>query len=276
MSLRPPSVAVPRQAVGGPAPGPGTRHVPEETAIALVYDGGSEAVMMATPADLEDMAYGFSLNEGLIRQISDVQRLEIAQGALGIELQLWLTPGLGEKLVARRRHRAGPTGCGLCGVESLADAMPAIAPVQSDVRIDAADLMAAMEAMSGDQRLNHLTHAVHAAGFYLPGQGVVLVREDVGRHNALDKLAGAMARQGLPARDGAVLMTSRLSVELVQKAAAMGTGLLAAVSAPTALAIRTADAAGMTLAGIVRADGLEVFTHPGRVLMMKGKNHADR
>lgn len=276
MITSPPSVQVPRQAVGGRAPGAGTRQVPEETAIAFVYDGGSEAVMMATPADLEDMAYGFSLNEGLIGQISDVQRLEIAPGELGIELRLWLTPGLGERFVARRRHRAGPTGCGLCGVESLADALPVIAPVQSDVQVEATDLMAAMTEMSQAQNLNRLTHGVHAAGFYLPGRGVVLVREDVGRHNALDKLAGAMARQGLAAKDGAVLMTSRLSVELVQKAAAMGTGLLAAVSAPTALAIRNADAAGMTLAGIVRADGLEVFTHPGRVLMTKGKNHADR
>jgi FdhD protein len=276
MTIWPPSVAVPRQAVGGRAPGAGTRQVPEETAIALVYDGGSEAVMMATPADLEDMAYGFSLNEGLIRQISDVQRLEIEAVALGIELRLWLAPGLGARLVARRRHRAGPTGCGLCGVESLADALPAIAPVQSDLQIEAADLMAAMAEMSQAQSLNRLTHGVRAAGFYRPGQGLVLVREDVGRHNALDKLAGAMARQGLSAKDGAILMTSRLSVELVQKAAAMGTGLLAAVSAPTALAIRTAQAAGMTLAGIVRADGLEVFTHPARVLMTKGNNHADR
>jgi FdhD protein len=154
--------------------------------------------------------------------------------------------------------------------------LPAIAPVQSDLQIEAADLMAAMAEMSQAQSLNRLTHAVHAAGFYRPGQGLVLVREDVGRHNALDKLAGAMARQGLSAKDGAILMTSRLSVELVQKAAAMGTGLLAAVSAPTALAIRTAQAAGMTLAGIVRADGLEVFTHPARVLMTKGNNHADR
>lgn len=276
MTSWPPSVAVPRQTVGGRAPGAGTRQVPEETAIALVYDGGSEAVMMATPADLEDMAYGFSLNEGLIHQVSDVQRLEIEAVALGIELRLWLAPGLGARLVARRRHRAGPTGCGLCGVESLADALPAIAPVQSDLQIEAADLMAAMAEMSQAQSLNRLTHGVHAAGFYRPGQGLVLVREDVGRHNALDKLAGAMARQGLSAKDGAILMTSRLSVELVQKAAAMGTGLLAAVSAPTALAIRTAQAAGMTLAGIVRADGLEVFTHPARVLMTKGNNHADR
>jgi FdhD protein len=270
------SVEVPRQAVGGRAPGEGMRQVPEETAIAFVYDGGSEAVMMATPADLEDMAFGFSLNEGLISQVSDVQRLEIAPSDLGVELRLWLTPGLGDKLIARRRHRAGPTGCGLCGVESLADALPAISPVQSDIQIAAADLMAAMQVMSDKQALNQLTHGVHAAGFYRPGQGVVLVREDVGRHNALDKLSGAMARQGLAAKDGAVLMTSRLSVELVQKAAAMGAGLLAAVSAPTALAIRTAEAAGMTLAGIVRADGLEVFTHPGRVLMTKGNNHADR
>lgn len=274
MSIGPPSVSVPRQAVGGRAPGQGTRSVPEETAIAFVYDGGSEAVMMATPADLEDMAYGFSLNEGLIGQISDVQRLEIAQAQLGIELRLWLKPGLSETLIARRRHRAGPTGCGLCGVESLAEAMPVVTPVQSDIQIDAADLMAAMDAMSEGQTLNQLTHAVHAAGFYLPGQGVVLVREDVGRHNALDKLAGAMARQGFSAKDGAVLMTSRLSVELVQKAAAMGAGLLAAVSAPTALAIRTADAAGMTLAGIVRSDGLEVFTHPDRIRLTKGHEHA--
>ena len=276
MSIGPPSVSVPRQAVGGRAPGQGTRSVPEETAIAFVYDGGSEAVMMATPADLEDMAYGFSLNEGLIGQIGDVQRLEIAQAELGIELRLWLKPGLSDKLIARRRHRAGPTGCGLCGVESLAEAMPTIKPVQSDIQIDAADLMAAMDAMSEGQTLNQLTHAVHAAGFYLPGQGVVLVREDVGRHNALDKLAGAMARQGFSAKDGAVLMTSRLSVELVQKAAAMGAGLLAAVSAPTALAIRTAEAAGMTLAGIVRKDGLEIFTHPDRIPMTKGHEHAGK
>ena len=260
MTGRASSLQVRRLAIGGGQPGEGMRAVPEETAVAFVYDGGSEAVMMASPADLEDFAIGFSLNEGIITDLAQIARMEQFDTDLGIEMRLWLSAGLSARLSARRRHRAGPTGCGLCGVESLEDALPKLAKIDSAVVVSASEVIAAMAQMADLQSLNRQTRAVHAAGFYRPGQGVILVREDVGRHNALDKLAGAMARQGLTAKDGAILMTSRLSVELVQKAAAMGAGVLAAVSAPTALALRTAEAAGMCLVGVVRSDGLEVFT----------------
>ena len=260
MTGRASSLQVRRLAIGGGQPGEGMRAVPEETAVAFVYDGGSEAVMMASPADLEDFAIGFSLNEGIITDLAQIARMEQFDAPLGIEMRLWLSAGLSARLSARRRHRAGPTGCGLCGVESLEDALPKLAKIDSAVVVSASEVIAAMAQMADLQSLNRQTRAVHAAGFFRPGQGVVLVREDVGRHNALDKLAGAMARQGLTAKDGAILMTSRLSVELVQKAAAMGAGVLAAVSAPTALALRTAEAAGMCLVGVVRSDGLEVFT----------------
>ena len=260
MTGRASSLQVRRLAIGGGQPGEGMRAVPEETAVAFVYDGGSEAVMMASPADLEDFAIGFSLNEGIITDLAQIARMEQFDTDLGIEMRLWLSAGLSARLSARRRHRAGPTGCGLCGVESLEDALPKLAKIDSAVVVSAPEIIAAMSQMADLQSLNYQTRAVHAAGFYQPGHGVILVREDVGRHNALDKLAGAMARQGLTAKDGAILMTSRLSVELVQKAAAMGAGVLAAVSAPTALALRTAEAAGMCLVGVVRSDGLEVFT----------------
>lgn len=254
------ALQVRRLALGGAHPGEGVRIVPEETAVALVYNGGSEAVMMASPADLEDFAVGFSLNEGIITDLTQIERMEQFDTDLGIEMRVWLSAGLFASLSARRRHRAGPTGCGLCGVESLEDALPKLAKIDSKVVVSVPEIITAMSQMADLQSLNHQTRAVHAAGFYRLGQGVVLVREDVGRHNALDKLAGAMARQGLTAKDGAILMTSRLSVELVQKAAAMGAGVLAAISAPTALALRTAEAAGICLVGVVRPDGLEVFT----------------
>ncbi len=259
------ALEVRRLAIGGGQPGEGMRAVPEETAVAFVYDGGSEAVMMASPGDLEDFAIGFSLNEGIITDLTQIERMEQFDADLGIEMRLWLSAGLSARLTARRRHRAGPTGCGLCGVESLEDALPKLSKIDSTMVVCASEVIAAMAQMADLQSLNRQTRAVHAAGFYRPGQGVVLVREDVGRHNALDKLAGAMARQGLSAKDGAILMTSRLSVELVQKAAAMGAGILAAVSAPTALALRTAEAAGMCLVGVVRSDGLEVFTRFDRI-----------
>jgi FdhD protein len=246
----------------------GARNVAAETPVAFVYDGGTEAVMMATPADLEDFAYGFSLNDGVIGSPGDIAELEIADEGRGIELRMTLRNADRERLIARRRHRAGPAGCGLCGVDSIAEAMRPLPRVGRGVSLTAGELVEAMKRLRAHQTLNATTNAVHAAGFYVPGEGIVAVREDVGRHNALDKLAGALVRGGRKASDGAVLMTSRLSVELVQKAAMMGASVIAAVSAPTALALEEAAGGELTVVGVVRDDGLEVFTHHERVRMV--------
>lgn len=258
--------AVRRAQLRGGAWSEGAREIAEERAIAFIVDGGAEAVMMATPADLEDFAYGFALTDGLAGAADDIGELEIAENELGIEVRMWLRDGAGAAHAARRRWRAGPAGCGLCGVESLADAMRPVAVVDASLRLSAHEITAAMAELASLQPLNQATRAVHAAALYVPGAGVQLVREDVGRHNALDKLAGALFRQGRDARDGAILMTSRVSIELVQKAARIGAPVLAAVSAPTSLALRAADAAGICVCGVVRADGLEVFTRPDRII----------
>jgi FdhD protein len=243
----------------------GSREVAAETPVAFVYDGGTEAVMMATPADLEDFALGFSLNDGVIAAADDIASLEVVPAGRGVELRMTLRQRDRERLVTRRRLRAGPAGCGLCGVESIAEAVRPLPAVTRGAVFTIAEIIDVMRSMRAHQALNARTHAVHAAAFYLRGEGLVAVREDVGRHNALDKLAGALVRAGRTASDGAVLMTSRVSVELVQKAAMMGVSVLAAVSAPTALALEEAESAGLTVAGIVRDDGLEVFTHPMRL-----------
>jgi FdhD protein len=243
----------------------GAREIAAETPVAFVYDGGTEAVMMATPADLEDFAIGFSLNDGVIASVGDIEAIDVVEAGRGIELRVTLKTRDRERLVTRRRLRAGPAGCGLCGVESIGEAVRALPQVKSNTTLAVGEVLEAMRGMRARQTLNARTHAVHAAGFYAPGEGLVAVREDVGRHNALDKLAGALVRSGRDASCGAVLMTSRVSVELVQKAAMMGVPILAAVSAPTGLALEEAASAGLTVAGIVRDDGLEVFTHPERV-----------
>jgi FdhD protein len=241
------------------------RTVPEETAISFVYDGGSYAVMMASPADLEDFAVGFSMTEGLIDTLDDIVDLETLEHDIGIELRLWLAHGRAEALAARRRHIAGPTGCGLCGIDSLAEAVRVARKVDTTSRFTPAEIAAALDALAPAQVLNRETRAVHAAGFWTPGEGLRALREDVGRHNALDKLAGALARTGADTSAGLVLLTSRVSVEMVQKTAAIGAAAIVAVSAPTALAIRTAEAAGLTLVAVARADGFEIFTHAHRI-----------
>jgi FdhD protein len=243
----------------------GGRSIPEETAIALTYNGGTYAVMMATPKDLEDFAVGFSLSEGVIRSSADIHSLDVVRLDDGGELRMWLNKPNAERLQERRRHVAGPTGCGLCGIESIAEAMRAPAMVWHGQQFSPENIMAAMQSLPSRQKLNIETRAVHAAGFWNVASGMVVVREDVGRHNALDKLSGALARVSVAASEGITLLTSRVSVEMVQKSATIGAPVMVSVSAPTALAVRMADAAGITLVAIARADGFEVFTHPSRI-----------
>ncbi len=244
----------------------GKRLVPEETAVAFSYDGGTYAVMMATPQNLEDFALGFSLTEGLVSSAADIRQLDIVEHDNGIELRMWLVEPRAAALSERRRHLAGPTGCGLCGIESLEEAVRMVPRNEDEAATFApAEIMQALEALSPHQELNRQTRAVHAAAFWRPGAGLVAVREDVGRHNALDKLAGALMTSAAPIRGGMVLLTSRVSVEMVQKTAVIGAPLIVAVSAPTALAVRTAEAAGITLAAIARGDGFELFTQPQRI-----------
>jgi FdhD protein len=245
--------------------GEGTRLIPEETAIALTYNGGTYAVMMGSPQNLQDFAIGFSLSEGIIQSPDEIVSLDIVELDDGIELRMWLASPQAERVNERRRHTAGPTGCGICGIESIAEAVRAAAIVAAGRVFSPHEIMAAMASMTVLQQINIQTRAVHAAAFWTPAHGLVALREDVGRHNALDKLAGALTQESVCASEGIVLLTSRVSVEMVQKTAAIGAPLMVAVSAPTALAVRTADAAGITLAAIARADGFEIFTHPQRI-----------
>ncbi|MBV9460849.1 MAG: formate dehydrogenase accessory sulfurtransferase FdhD [Bradyrhizobium sp.] len=242
-----------------------TRLIPEETALALTYNGGTYAVMMGTPQDLRDFAVGFSLSEGIVHSPGDIESLDIVEVDDGIELRMWLSSKKAALLTERRRHIAGPTGCGICGIESIAEAVRPAAVVTQGRSFSPREIMAAMASIAPLQKINIETRAVHAAAFWTPARGIASLREDVGRHNALDKLAGALAQQTIDASEGMVLLTSRVSVEMVQKAAAIGAPLMVAVSAPTALAVRTAEAAGITLAAIARSDGFEIFTHQMRI-----------
>jgi FdhD protein len=268
-ALPTPSVQVPRLAHRGGTVRAGTRAVAEETPVALSYNNATHAVMMATPADLEDFALGFSLSEGIVAAAEDIETIDIvplAQGRLfqGIDARIWLRAPAAGALLARRRHLLGASGCGMCGMESLAEANRALPRVPRGRTWRAADIAAAVAALAPAQRLNADTHAVHAAAFWQVDAGLLL-REDVGRHNALDKLIGALSRAGRVAEAGILVLSSRLSVELVQKAAMLGAPVVVSVSAPTALAIRAAEQAGITLVAVARADGFEVFCGAHRI-----------
>jgi len=259
------ALVVNRQMWRASGPSLGNRSLPEETAVALTYNGGTYAVMMATPQDLRDFAVGFSLCEGVINSVADIESLDLVRLGDGVELRMWLSGPKADRLRERRRHIAGPTGCGLCGIESIAEAMRPAAVVGHGRQFSSEEIMAAMRDVPSRQTLNIETRAVHAAAFWDASRGIVALREDVGRHNALDKLAGALARSKVVASEGIILLTSRVSVEMVQKSAAIGAPVMVSVSAPTALAVRMADVAGITLVAVARADGFEVFTHPHRI-----------
>ena len=244
----------------------GERAIPEETPVAFTYDRQTYGVMMASPADLEDFAYGFSFTERIIAGPSDVAEFEVVQLDKGIELRMTLAENHKSRLEARARRFAGPAGCGLCGIESLEEAIARPPSIQSKLRVESDTVFRAMAEMRQHQPMNAETRGVHAAGFWsLKKHGFVAVREDVGRHNALDKLAGALLRAKADPAEGFLALTSRVSIELVQKAAVLGFPVMVAISVPTALALKTADAAGLTLAAIARDDSFEVFSHPERI-----------
>jgi FdhD protein len=227
-----------------------------------VYDGTTAAVVMATPADLTDFAIGFSLTEGIIKDAREIDAVDIVPSCQGIELRMWLTARGGRQFKKRQRRLVGPTGCGLCGIESLEEAIRPFARLSREITLRSHQIERGMDALSRAQTLNHATHATHAAGFYLPDDTLVAAREDVGRHNALDKLAGALAAERISGQSGVIFITSRISIELVQKAAAIGCPILVAISAPTALAVRAAEAYGITLVAVVRGSSYEIFSHP--------------
>ena len=263
--MPPPARCVPRQAWRNGSTLFGERTLAEEVPVAFSYEGATHAVLMATPDDLEDFALGFTYTEGIITSQAELEDLAVVSVGDGIVLRMWLTGDRSDAFAARRRRFVGPAGCGMCGLESLAEANRAIPVASCDLQVTRQDIEEAVAALPARQALNMQTRAVHAAAFWRPDQSLVL-REDVGRHNALDKLAGALLRTGWSATAGIIVLSSRISIELVQKAGVIGAAIIVGVSAPTALAVRTAEAIGLTLVGIARDDGFEVFTHPERII----------
>ena len=260
----PPARCVTRQAWRNGSTLLGDRTLAEEVPVAFSYDGVTHAVLMATPDDLEDFALGFTYTEGIIVAPAEIKELAVVSVADGIVLQMWLGGDRSDAFAARRRRFVGPAGCGMCGLESLAEANRGIPMASHGLQVSRQEIEEAVAALPASQPLNMQTRAVHAAAFWQPDYSLVL-REDVGRHNALDKLAGALLRTGRSAADGVIVLSSRISIELVQKAGMMGASIIVGVSAPTALAVRTAELAGLTLVGIARGDGFEVFTYPERI-----------
>jgi len=240
--------------------------VAEEAAVAFSYNGVAHVVMLATPADLEDLATGFTLSEAVVERAEEIRSVEVVATADALEVRLTIAAGRFSELLTRRRNLAARSGCGLCGSETIEQAIRQPNPVNGGVSITRSELHAAMADLRNRQPLNARTGSVHAAAWVVPGEGIQLVREDVGRHNALDKVIGALVRAGADFGAGYMIVTSRASYEMVQKAAIVGVSLLAAVSAPTAMAVRLAEQSGLTLVGFARERQHVVYAHRERLL----------
>jgi FdhD protein len=237
----------------------------DEVPVALVYNGISHAVMMATPADLEEFALGFSLSEGIIEGPAQCYGIDVERSAAGLAVHMDIASGAFMALKERRRSLAGRTGCGLCGVDSLdqvSRSLPRLAPATG---FHAAGVRRALAGVKAGQRLTHLTGAAHAAAWCGMAGDIRIVREDVGRHNALDKVIGALARAGSRPADGFLLITSRVSYEMAQKAAMAGVSALVGMSAPTLAAVDLADSVGMTLLAFARGRDFVCYTHADRL-----------
>jgi formate dehydrogenase accessory protein FdhD len=244
----------------------------EEVPVALIYNGVSHAVMLASPGDVADFALGFSLSEAIIEGPHELLDLEIAPAGEGIEVRLTITARRFAGLKDRRRSLAGRSGCGLCGVESLADAMRPLPALVDHTALSLRSIRRALDGLAPLQRLNKLAGAVHAAAWVDPDGVILHLAEDVGRHNAFDKVIGAMARRRGGRPPGFALLTSRLSYELVQKAATTGISTLVAISAPTALAVEAATRAGICIVALARADSVSVYAHPERIIDLNEAN----
>jgi FdhD protein len=239
--------------------------IAEEAPIALMYNGEPHAVMLATPLDLEDFGLGFSLTEAIVASAAEVESIRVYQRAEGIEVRMRIPAARCQTAADKGRNLAGRTGRGLCGARTLQQAMRRPVPVGRGVQVSSSELVRVLTELSDHQKLNRITGAVHAAAWAVPGQGIQSVREDIGRHNALDKLIGALARRGVDFGNGFVVVTSRASYEMVQKCASVGIGFLAAISAPTGLAVRLAEDAGVTLIGFARGNNHVVYANPQRL-----------
>ncbi len=237
----------------------------EEVPVAIAYNGLAHVVMMATPADLEDFALGFTLTEELVERPDQFRGVDVIRYSRGIELQVAVAPERDAVIAERNRKLTGRTGCGICGADSVDAVLRPIRRVPAGRPIRAGAIEEALSGLTPEQVINIESGAVHAAAWATAEGHVELVREDVGRHNALDKLVGAVVRRGIDPATGFVLVTSRASFEMVQKATVLGAPLLAAISGPTGLAVRVANEAGLTLVGFARGDRLTVYTHPGRI-----------
>lgn len=240
-------------------------YIAQEVPVALVYNNVPHVVMLATPLDLQDFAVGFSLTEEILQHPDELLNIRVIQRTKGIEVRMRIPEHRFAQLHNKGRNLTGRTGCGLCGAATLEQAVRKPPPVGRGLDLDAHIMMHAFADMQQQQTLNRLTGAVHAAAWLTPEKGMTKVREDVGRHNALDKLIGSLALERCQFDSGCLLVTSRASYEMVQKAATVGITLMAAISAPTALAIQLAEECGFTLVGFARNDNHVIYTHPHRI-----------